>query len=1352
MARTSPAPNIPPIPGMCPGVAVLGGGGGGGGAGGKGSKKGKGKKGAGKKKGKKGAKGGKKNGKKGKKSKCGGNGKSAKCTKCSSSPTAGEPIDLASGAVIVPETVDMELPGPIGLEWQRSYDSADADSDGPLGYGWSFTFGWEFVVEGKLAFIRHAGEVHEFSIPDIGDTSEADDGWVLERDEQGFGLWCGDDFIHVFRPLAQDPSRIVLAVLLGPSNNRITLDYDHRGRLCEVRDSVGRIVRVVSDQRGRILSIDVPDPAGNTIVFARYAYDERGDLVAVTDADGRTTRYAYDERHRLQAQVLPSTLTFHYRYDDQGRAVESWGDYPDGRPDPSVVLAAFLADGVTRARGVHHVRITYHDEYREVVSATEVQHVFTNADGDQVTKSVGNGGVTTRTYDEQGNELSLTDANGATTTYEYDDAGRLVRETDPLDQSVQLVRDEYGYVMKMIDPAGGEVTVTRDRRGFIESITNQVGALTSYVWDERGLMRELGHPNGSRSTFEVDAHGNPVIVREPNGAVWRFGYDWWGRVTERIDPMGHSTENRYSPAGLLSAFRERDGGWTVVTRDEMTNPVEVVLPDGAVERRRWGALNWLYEETSPTGVTVRGRYDADGQLIAVANGRGETLELDWGPEGAPRRVVNFGGLEELRRFDANGDMVAEDLGEGNVAYTRDANGNITSAEYPDGSTEAFEYDTRGELVVARNGGGELRVTRNAVGQVVTETMTVDGEVTVVRTTYSPDARRTRVETSWDLGIDYRRDAVGDVSGIGLGSDDYVTLVRNALGGVVEHRLPRGGLIISEYDALTRLTARRVRRAAPTATAATEPAWVGRQVTGEVTKSFAYSARSELVLAADNALGDVAMRYDPDGRLVMFGREGQKEETFAYDGAGNVHEVEPELRRRYDAGDRILSRGNTHYEYDRCGRRVAKFEQSPDGGERVWRYLWSAADELVSVECPDGRFVRFTYDAFRRRLTKRVLREDVLVSASRYLWDESQLLQERITTYGDDGAVRRSELRSYAFEDKHVTSPFAEHLRVVERDAVRDEGWVFYCTDILGTPEELVGPDGTIAGVLRRAAWGMMVAEGQRSTPLRFPGQYFDEETGLAYNYKRYYDAQTGQYISPDPIGIEGGLNIYAYCSNPVTASDPYGLAHGMFFEVRDNEGTEIGPDPGKSNKPGDWSPLQSGKNGKPFKADKFGQCGTGDTEAKALHNLDNNKKARDALANGGSAKMGGEFPPCKRCHRRIKKWMEKKGGTGKIDYHYPVNQKITYNGGKSGKPPVETAKGTNASKLVNAYDNDKYVKTKTPARNDDGSIKKDANGKTVYKRQSTASNEYQRQKEIAQNNPGKVKWPDQSTKDEHLGR
>ncbi|ECG1483879.1 type IV secretion protein Rhs, partial [Salmonella enterica subsp. enterica] len=94
----------------------------------------------------------------------------------------------------------------------------------------------------------------------------------------------------------------------------------------------------------------------------------------------------------------------------------------------------------------------------------------------------------------------------------------------------------------------------------------------------------------------------------------------------------------------------------------------------------------------------------------------------------------------------------------------------------------------------------------------------------------------------------------------------------------------------------------------------------------------------------------------------------------------------------------------------------------------------------------------------------------------------------------------------------------------------------------GAPLRLTDECGGLAWSQRSGPWGAWNEQtGSVKNPLRFQGQYFDEESGLHYNRYRYYEPESGRYISADPIGLAGGINLYAYAPNPLSWIDPSGL-------------------------------------------------------------------------------------------------------------------------------------------------------------------------------------------------------------------
>ncbi|WP_437434619.1 RHS repeat-associated core domain-containing protein, partial [Yokenella regensburgei] len=109
----------------------------------------------------------------------------------------------------------------------------------------------------------------------------------------------------------------------------------------------------------------------------------------------------------------------------------------------------------------------------------------------------------------------------------------------------------------------------------------------------------------------------------------------------------------------------------------------------------------------------------------------------------------------------------------------------------------------------------------------------------------------------------------------------------------------------------------------------------------------------------------------------------------------------------------------------------------------------------------------------------------------------------------------------------------------------EKGQLLYAiTDTVGRIQELLTEDGTLVWRGKQQLWGREEGRQKDGAPtcrLRFPGQYDDDESGLFYNRFRYYDCDTGQYLSADPVGLLGGVNPYGYVANPLRWIDPLGL-------------------------------------------------------------------------------------------------------------------------------------------------------------------------------------------------------------------
>ena len=301
--------------------------------------------------------------------------------------------------------------------------------------------------------------------------------------------------------------------------------------------------------------------------------------------------------------------------------------------------------------------------------------------------------------------------------------------------------------------------------------------------------------------------------------------------------------------------------------------------------------------------------------------------------------------------------------------------------------------------------------------------------------------------------------------------------------------------------------------------------------------YRYTARGELSGVSDTLRGEVDYGYDAEGRLLKHyeARQGHSRAQFSYDAADNL--------AASDAAAPVTDNRLQHWQalfmkYDHWGNLVSR-----RNGLYEQHYAYDAENRLVSARGtgPEGRFeARYHYDALGRR-TRKIVTTAHGTTNTRFLWQGYRLLQEQ----------QESGLRStYVYDPNEAWSPLArvDHLRDQSSGEI-----YWFNTDLNGAPLEVTDERGAVRwsgqygsfGEVRHQSEGfsrLVNRTAMAHQPLRYAGQYADGETGLHYNLFRYYDPQVGRFIVQDPIGLNGGWNLYQYAPNPLGWIDPLGLS------------------------------------------------------------------------------------------------------------------------------------------------------------------------------------------------------------------
>ena len=549
----------------------------------------------------------------------------------------GDPVDVATGAV-VSSGEDFELPGPIPFKWERSYHSSSS-YNGPIGYGWNHPYDMALISdeEDQLVVIRlHDGRYIVFPWIEPGDSSiDKSEQLVLLRDEHGFYLRNLQD--RLYYRFTDDPIQEqeihLLAKIESPSGHKITFRYDKQARLSQITDSAGRILKVQSNDQGKIEAIHGPHPTkkDSSVVLVSYLYDEEGDLIEVLDALEQPFLYVY-ERHLMVQRTLRTGLSFHFEYDSQG---------------PSAYCTRTWGDG-----GIYHHKLTYFKDegYTIVEDSLKNRVIYYHNEIGMVYKTVY---LDERNQPESSeikhfgpDEELLAEINemGEITRYGYDDWGNTTFILQPDGTSINLKYDESGLLTKAIDTLGGKWEWEYDEQEQPIRRVNCMGRETHYTY-EAGLLSRIIDTEGHATTLNYDAQGNLISLTTPDQQSSFWQYDLCGRRINATDPKGNRQHLTYDLKGRVIQVQEPDGNERHLTYD----------PEGNITRAKdhqydvrfeYGGFNKLKARIE-AGTRVNFRYDTEDQLIAIVNEHGKVYEFDLDAKGNVEIESGFDGIKTL---------------------------------------------------------------------------------------------------------------------------------------------------------------------------------------------------------------------------------------------------------------------------------------------------------------------------------------------------------------------------------------------------------------------------------------------------------------------------------------------------------------------------------------------------------------------------------------------------------------------------------------------------------------------------------------------------------------------------------
>jgi RHS repeat-associated protein len=1078
---------------------------------------------------------------------------------CDAQGTAGDPVNTATG-YLTKRFNDFAIPGRgAPLAFTRTYNSNPviASVDGPLGFGWAMSYGMS-LTQGSNTVTIHEETGSSLAFALKNGTYEGPDRAIATLVKNGDGSYT---FVRHATQIYEFNSSGQLVDEKDLNGNTTLLTYDTSGNLQTVTDPALR--KLTFTWVGTHIT-QIADPAARTV---RFGYnDGLGNLTDVTDVNAGNTHFTYDPNHLLLTMKDPRGGVATNHYDAMSQV--------DWQKDRLSRQTYFSYAGSPQSPMGGSTTIT--DPKGNVTLER-----YANGERTVVVRGFGTSAATTSMYhyDHVTLGATVTDANGHFSSNKYDKAGNVLSATDPLNRTTTYTYDGLNDVTSITPPTGVPTILKYDTHGNIQSSSRSTN-ITAYLYGDSS------HP------------GDVTSITDPNQNKWGFGYDSYGDITSNSNPLGDTTTSVFNTVGWLTSQKTQQGHITFLDHNAFGDVTKITDPLNHKTLRGFDADRNLVKLTDPNVNITQYTYDAANELTATQQPDGTFLKTDYNLDGTVFHTYDGKGNATTYGYDSLARVTSvTDQVNHTTSYTYDGVGNRTSVLDPLGNLTQYRYDPANELILTIRADGTTNGTGyDANGNVTSQTdglnhtttygynslhqlvrsadplnrattYTYDpagNEITMLdssnqTTTYGYDAasrpdsitysdgtthgvtfsyahdgqRATMVDGSGTTRYGY--DAAGRPTSVLDGANQLVSYGYDAAGNVTTLGYPGSHSVTKMFDANNRVTSvadwlgnttKFGYDANSSLTAETLPASTG------ITDTYTYDLAHHLATITDAKSGTTFASFtygrNADNLLSSAMQTGVPEPTesyayspldqlktvnansYAYDPADNITQLTSGATLKYDAANELKS--------SKVGTVTMTYSYSPNGnrtkvtkGSSATTLSYDQANRLTAY----GATASYAYNGVGRRVSK-----TVSGAITSFTWAGTLLAQAGPTSY--------------------VYGPDGLPLEQINGTTV-----LYYHHDQLGSTRIITDATGTVtppAATYTYDAYGNTTAStGTITNPFQYAGQYSDAESGIQYLRARYYDPNTAQFISRDPV-VATTRSAYGYVAgDPLNASDPSGL-------------------------------------------------------------------------------------------------------------------------------------------------------------------------------------------------------------------